>query len=181
MFQALPLLFFTIFFMNSLFAIPNIHQHEVSPLTDAVRTGTDTNGAILYLCQAKLFNSTQPGKTWAGYNRCNVPYGGKEYIVEQFSIPNKNLLGRFNWTRDMRGAIQLGKDTNGNPLFVCQAHFHGSIQPGKTWSGYNHCNISYAGREIITDNFFIMSRHQELIVRSKIPGAMNTRNIHSHY
>lgn len=180
MFRASSLLLI-IFCANTLFANPAIHRHSTSPLTYAVRTGIDTNGTILYLCQAKLFNSVQPGKTWTGYNRCNVPYGGKEYVVEQFTIPNQKGLGQFNWEHDARGAIQVGKDTNGNSLFVCQANFHGSIQPGKTWPGYNHCNISYAGREIITDNFRVMSRLQELLVGSKIPATVHTNNMHSHY
>ncbi|WP_298623414.1 DUF3421 domain-containing protein [uncultured Legionella sp.] len=180
MFRVLPLLLMMCV-VTELFANPNIHRHRISPLTDAIRTGIDTNGAILYLCQAKLFNSVQPGKTWAGYDRCNVPYGGKEYVVDQFTIPNQHRLGRFNWVRDARGAIQIGRDTNGNPLFVCQADFHGGIQPGKTWPGYNHCNISYAGREIITDNYKVMSRHQGLIVGSKIPNTMHHNKMHSHY
>ncbi|KTD52827.1 DUF3421 domain-containing protein [Legionella quateirensis] len=179
MFRAIALLFMTLL-VSSVFAYPNVHHHQVSPLTNALRTGTDTNGAILYLCQAKLFGSIQPGKTWAGYGRCNVPYGGKEYVVDQFTIPNQRSFGQFNWERDHRSALQIGKDTNGNPLFVCQANFNGSIQPGKTWPGYNHCNISYAGREVITDYFRVLSRQQEIIVGSKIPRGQ-PNNMHSHY
>ncbi|RUR16224.1 DUF3421 domain-containing protein [Legionella sp. km535] len=179
MIRAVVLLIMTIW-VSSVFAYPNVHHHNSSSLTTALRTGIDTNGNVLYLCQAKLFGSIQPGKTWAGYGRCNVPYGGKEYIVDQFTIPNQRSFGQFNWERDQRGALQIGKDTNGNPLFVCQVNFNGSIQPGKTWPGYNHCNISYAGREVITDNFRVLSRPQELIVGSRIPGRQSN-NIHLHY
>ncbi|MCL5272286.1 MAG: DUF3421 domain-containing protein, partial [Gammaproteobacteria bacterium] len=89
--------------------------------------------------------------------------------------------GHFNWKRDVRGALQIGRDRNGNPLFVCQANFHGSIQPGKTWPGYNHCNISYAGREIITDNYRVLSTHQELIVSSHEAIYIQPNQLHSHY
>lgn len=181
MFRLIPS-FLMILSTHAIFAQPdihrhtNIHQHQRSPLTNALRTGTDTNGNILFLCQAKLFNSIQPGKTWAGYGRCNVPYGGKEYVVDQFTIPNQREFGHYNWERTIRGAMQIGRDTNGNPLFVCQSNFRGSIQPGKTWPGYKHCNISYAGREIITDNYRILSAEQEIIVHSPAQ-----RRMHSHY
>ncbi|WBV67411.1 DUF3421 domain-containing protein [Legionella pneumophila] len=75
-----------------------------------------------------------------------------------------------------------GKDTNGNPLFVCQSNFNGSIQPGKTWPGYSHCNISYGGREIITDNYRILSRPTEIIVRTQPPVHRHpSQNRHYHY
>lgn len=162
-------------------ASPNVHQHQDSPLRNALITGTDTDGKILYLCQGKLFNSIQPGKTWAGYGRCNVPYGGKEYVLNHFSIPNKAQLGHINWENNHQSAIVMGKDTNNNPLFVCQTNFNGSAQPGKTWPGYNHCNISYAGREIIMDNYRILSRNREIIVRSQPSARRHSNAMHSHY
>lgn len=180
MFQIL-LSLFILFYSNYLFANPNVNGHISSPITYAVRTGIDTNGAILYLCQAKLFNSIQPGKTWFGYDRCNVAYGGKEYVIEEYTIPSQRELGHLNWTRDVRGALQIGRDTNGNPLFVCQANFHGSIQPGKTWQGYNHCNFSFAGREIITDNYRVLSTHQEIIVGSHKAINIQPNQLHSYY
>lgn len=155
---------------------PLIHQHTRSPLIDALRIGVDTDGKILFLCRAKLFNSIQPGKTWAGYDRCNVPYNGKEYIVDQFTIPNQHEFGHYNWEQPGHGSMPIGRDTNGNVLFLCQSNFRNSIQPGKTWPGYNHCNISYAGKEIITDNYRILSKIQDVVVHS--PAARRT---HSHY
>ncbi|HAT1936503.1 DUF3421 domain-containing protein [Legionella pneumophila] len=171
-----------IFFLNPAWANTHYHQHPVSPLANALRTGTDTNGNALYLCRAKLFNSIQPGKTWAGYGRCNVPYGGKEYVLSQFTIPNQNEFGRYSWEPNVEHALLMGKDTNGNPLFVCQSNFNGSVQPGKTWPGYSHCNISYGGREIITDNYRILSRPTEIIVRTQPPVHRHpSQNRHYHY
>jgi hypothetical protein len=180
MFQALSL-FMMMLFITPVFANPNRHQHPVSPLATALRVGTDTNGTVLYLCRAKLFNSIQPGKTWAGYGRCNVPYGGKEYVVAQYMVPDQREFGNYNWERGSRSAMQIGKDTNGNPLFVCQANFNGSIQPGKTWQGYNHCNISYGGREIITDYYRVLSTQQEIVVGSPAFKPAHLNRIHSHF
>ncbi|MCL9685166.1 DUF3421 domain-containing protein [Legionella maioricensis] len=178
----LALSFFISLFVNTLWA--DMHQHQSlhpSPLVNALRIGTDTNGTILYLCRATLFNSVQPGKTWAGYNRCNIPYGGKEYVVDQFTIPNQRDFGHFTWEENVRGAVRIGTDTNGNPLFLCQSNFHGSVQPGKTWPGYNHCNIAFAGREIIMDDYRILSNRREIIVHSQSSVHLHSNNGHSHY
>ncbi|KTD21014.1 Protein of uncharacterised function (DUF3421) [Legionella lansingensis] len=146
------------FFMQASFAVGNIHRHgeDSYPLADALKTGVDTDGKPLFLCVARLFNSTQPGKTWSGYGHCNVPYGGKEYVIDQFEIPSKDMFRRVYWSNNPGEALTIGRDTNGNPLFLCQTYFKGSRQPGKTWPGYNHCNISYAGQEIITNNYQIL-------------------------
>ena len=173
----------TVLYINSSWANIGRHEHDgkSSLLTHALRVGTDSHGTILYLCQSNLFNSVHPGKTWAGYNRCNVPYEGKEYIVDEFIIPNKRVFGHFSWSQVMQKAIVIGKNANGMPLFLCQSYFQGMIQPGKTWEGYNHCNISYAGREIITDNYRVLvngSRGKAQIhPLSPSPG----NNIHNNY
>lgn len=153
------------FCLNPLSAAPyyspnNVHQHpsQDQALARALRIGTDTDGKPLFLCIGRLLNSTQPGKTWAGYGRCNVPYGGKEYIVNDYQVPPANAFGHVFWQNAGGTPLAIGRDTNGNPLFLCQAYFKGSKQPGKTWPGYNHCNISYAGQEIITDNYRILSQ-----------------------
>lgn len=171
-----------IFFLNPVWANAHYHQHPASPLTYGLRTGTDTNGNALYLCRARLFNSIQPGKTWAGYGQCNVPYGGKEYVLSEFTIPNQKEFGRYSWEPNVESPLLIGKDTNGNPLFVCQSNFNGSIQPGKTWPGYSHCNISYGGREIITDNYRILSQKNDIIVRAQPPIHRHpSHNKHYHY
>ncbi|KTD79394.1 DUF3421 domain-containing protein [Legionella waltersii] len=175
----IALSFILILLFSPLFATTHYHQSS-SPFLYALRTGTDTNGRPLYLCRAKLFNSIQPGKTWPGYGRCNVPYGGKEYIVSEFTLPTQQEIGHINWEPANAQPLVIGRDTNGNPLFVCQANFNGSIQPGKTWPGYYHCNISYGGREVITDNYRVLSAQSEIIVRSPTTGRRNSGNTHYH-
>lgn len=146
-------------FIPPLFA-NTYHQHgsENNSLNQALKIGIDTNGKPLYLCIARMFNSTQPGKTWEGYGRCNVAYGGKEYIVTDFQLPSGKFFRNAFWQTSDRDGIVLGHDTNGRPLYVCQTLFKGSMQPGKTWPGYNRCNISYAGVEITMDNYKVLSQ-----------------------
>nr|HAT8715086.1 DUF3421 domain-containing protein [Legionella jordanis] len=169
-------------FSHFSFAYNNVHHHDSGsyPLRGALQTGTDTNGRPLFLCMGRLFNSNQPGKTWPGYGRCNVPYGGKEYVVDQFEVPDKRMFGPVYWSNRGGLALTVGRDTNGNPLFVCQAYFRGSQQPGKTWPGYNHCNISYAGQEIITDNYRILAKADAQRNYQGPRAELNNPNIHGH-
>lgn len=136
------------------------HPAVVRPLTHALRVGIDTNNLPLFLCTARIFNSVQPGKTWPGYGRCNVAYGGKEYIVDRYEIPSASNFHNVAWQDNDYGAVVVGRDTNGKPLFLCQTFFKGSRQPGKTWPGYGHCNIAYAGQEIITNHYRVLGRSQ---------------------
>lgn len=168
------------FFLKMAWAMPqtHYHSHDSSPFTNAFRVGIDTDGKPLFLCLGRLFNSTQPGKTWPGYNRCNVPYGGKEYIVDQFKIPSRQMFRNSSWS-NTGIAITVGRDTNGNPLFLCQAYFKGSKQPGKTWPGYHHCNISYGGQEIITDNYRLLTQYEGNNTHSH--GQSQTRDYRPHH
>jgi hypothetical protein len=45
-------------------------------------------------------------------------------------------------------ALQMGTDTNGDALYSCYAQYDGSIQLGKTETGWGTCDIGYGGREI---------------------------------
>lgn len=164
------------FIVTNVWAENNVHINAQSLMTNALRIGVNTNGTVFYLCQGQLFNSVQPGKTWSGYQGCNVPYRGKEYVLDQFTIPNQREFAPYYWDRSLDSAVVVGNDTEGKPLFLCQSHFNGSTQPGKTWPGYNHCNISYAGREVITDNYLILAQKRILEVHSQ-----QQANRHAHY
>ena len=172
----------SVLYINSSWATIGRDQPDNIPslLTHALIIGADINGTILYLCRGKLFNSVQPGKTWAGYNRCNVPYEGKEYIVNEFVIPDQREFGHFSWGQGWREAIAIGKNTAGKPLFLCRSSFQGTTQPGKTWEGYNHCNISFAGREIITDNYRVLVNRNKVRIHTA-PIQSRSNNLHTDY
>ena len=48
-----------------------------------VKGGSENNKA-LYVCSARFLNGSHPGKTWDGYNNCNIGYGGRERIISDF-------------------------------------------------------------------------------------------------
>jgi len=61
-------------------------DHQIAIPSSALQAGHEQNGRTLYLCRAKLDKGMQPGKTWAGYYGCNVPYGGQEKVMRPYEI-----------------------------------------------------------------------------------------------
>lgn len=104
-----------------------------------------------YLCKVSYQGGVQPGKTWQGYNNCNVPFAGKELLFNAFRMIKRPRHGY--WIRYKfqipDNAYQVGYEANGRPLYLCKAPFDGGIHPGKTWRGYDGCNIPYGGKEVI--------------------------------
>lgn len=58
--------------------------------------------------------------------------------------------GPLMWQRAVIGGYEEGNRT----LYICQALFNGTVQPGKVVSG--RCNITYGGAEIVKDNFRVL-------------------------
>lgn len=108
-------------------------------------------GHQFYLCKASVEGGMQPGKTWAGYDKCNVPYAGKELLVERFKKVKHRPRGHWRpySGRLPDNAMRVGHEADGRALYLCQAYYHASWQPGKTWQGYNGCNIPYGGKELV--------------------------------
>ncbi|CEG55785.1 DM9 repeat-containing protein [Legionella fallonii] len=151
--------FFMSLAVNNLWA--NIYSYSASPLATALIIGNKANGTAYLFCRAKLFNSIHPGKTWAGYNRCLVPYNGKEYAVSEFTIPNQLEFGHVNWTHtggQAHTALITGQDITGKSLYLCRSFFRGGVEPGKTWDGYNHCNITFSGHEVISHDYRVLTK-----------------------
>lgn len=98
---------------------------------NAFQVGFDTNNKRLYLCRAKVHGSVQPGKTWRGYGKCNVPYGGREIIANRFSLLRKERGSHPLYWGSQAGKKPwvIGRDSDGKRLFLCQANYLGSKQP----------------------------------------------------
>ncbi|MDF1654051.1 MAG: DUF3421 domain-containing protein [Coxiellaceae bacterium] len=140
----------------------------------AFKIGHEADGRALYLCRANYKGSQQPGKTWHGYDKCNIPFGGREIETTDYSVYLQSYK-EGHWIRGGRsipeGAMQVGRDVSGAPLFLCRAYYRGGIQPGKTWSGYNNCNIPYAGKEVLVSHFDIY----------QLNGAPRNNGRHRHH
>ncbi|HMJ10490.1 MAG TPA: DM9 repeat-containing protein [Polyangiaceae bacterium] len=127
--------------------------------------------AGLGVCRLRHGGGLHPGKIFGG--KCNSGYGGKEIITDEYDI----LVARHDalWHMSPKPGMDLdkvlvgGREADGKPLKLCVARYetgwwlfsnHRGYHPGKYVLG--KCNIGYAGREVSTDNFFLLSLGSKL-------------------
>jgi hypothetical protein len=113
--------------------------------------GADPNpGTPMYLCRAQVEGSLVPGK-WVQGN-CNVPFGGSERIMRSYEV----AYGTARWGAyrgNSYGLAQVGRDSDGSPLFSCRVHFIDAsgtdygYQPGKLTSD-GTCHIPFGGTDV---------------------------------
>lgn len=113
--------------------------------------GADPNpGTPMYLCRAQVQGSVIPGK-WVQGN-CNVAFNGSEQIMRSYEIG----YGSARWGAyrgSFYGLAQVGRDSNGSPLYSCRVHFVDAsgtdygYQPGKLTSD-GTCHIPFGGTDV---------------------------------
>lgn len=121
----------------------------------AVQGGHDSNGAPLYICQAKHNGGVHPGKIVNG--NCNITYAGIEIVKPKYQVLVSTTP--LNWVKAGGGFVPPGAVPggyeNGHPLFICKAKYaDGSVHPGKIVG--NTCNYGYAGKEILSSTYKVL-------------------------
>jgi len=150
----------------------------------AVQTGSEASGEILYSARSWLEGGLHPGK--AGRHLQGgalIPYGSVEYPVDTYEI----LVGDAafaSWVEIPRDRvlniraspptptqalytklapklsfvpIEGGRDAEGKCLLVAQAFYEEGWHPGKARVGDDHCCIAYAGGEVWVRPFRILA------------------------
>jgi hypothetical protein len=125
--------------------------------------GTDADGAPLYVCRAKYDGGLQPGKLKQGAG-CYIAYAGNETLLNDYEVLQQDLpmlpLPNTDISQ-ITGGYEKNQSVN---LDLCIANYNdgtiSSQQPGKYLHADHLCHFSYAGGEILTDNFnFVILRH----------------------
>ncbi len=130
--------------------------------SNAISGGTWTGGT-LYVARANNIGNWNPGKTWAGYPKCNYGWGGLEKITTNFEVLTM-APGTYEWvagTTVPANAVIAG--TEGElKLCPCQGKMaDGNYHPGKTWQGAGACAVGYGGQEVLaTDYKTLMSKNR---------------------
>ena len=107
-------------------------------------------GSPMFICRTSVGGSLAPGK-WIKGN-CNVAYGGREIVAENYEIAYGHAVWRTFGNRNQRDLIQTGLEADGTPLYSCRVRYRAGgrdlgFQPGKIVAG-GTCNIPFGGREI---------------------------------
>jgi|CZKU01.1.fsa_nt_gi hypothetical protein len=149
-----------------LVALPDPAWSSVGHPFDAVRTGTDTDGATFFSCRANYQGSLQVGKTRGSWQSCDISFGGQEVFLK----PYESLVGP--WT-DGSGdtmssnALAFGTDGSGGPpLYPCRAYLNGNgYQLGKVRPGLGGCYIPYGGSEQIATRYQVLTGELALVTQ----------------
>lgn len=124
--------------------------------SDAVVGGVQNDPYhILYICRANYHGGVHPGKLISG--KCNISWGGEEIEFSHYQVlvTQKPLVwvetdGDFIPARAIPGGYE-----NGEPLYICQAHYRNGLHPGKVVD--KKCNIGWGGEEIVLSQFNILA------------------------
>ena len=124
----------------------------------AVAWGHDKdNNVDLYVCRAPPHNAggVYTGKLFAGH--CNIPYMGKEDVIDDYEVMTSNVLGPFVWGNagmtPIGNGYVSGHTENNIPIVPCMAPYNTGIF-GQNMHGYqtgsgvqNCCHFGWGGDE----------------------------------
>lgn len=116
----------------------------------SVVAGSESDGAPLFVCRANYNGGVHPGKVRKAFGGCNIGWGGGEHKVSQYEVYTSTQS--YGWVSASggsipAGAVIAGKESNGDPLFVCRAKYNGGTHPGKIRNAFGGCNIGWGGEE----------------------------------
>ena len=123
--------------------------------------GTDSDGTPLYFCRAMYNGGLHPGKLKPGVG-CYIPWGGNEILLNYYDVFQNDLPVTTRITISACGYPCVGRIRGGyeanqaSYLDLCVAHEHGT-QPGKWVPADGTCHYSYAGREVSTTYYDLLS------------------------
>jgi hypothetical protein len=131
--------------------------------------GTDDDGQSLYIARCiSGVPGLQLGKVkYDGFasKGASFPYGGQEIFVEGPGIGGDYQVlfapGAVNWVAAMDGsipdgAVVLGGDVDGSPLFAARIALSSSIQLGKIRNGFRGAYYSWGGSEQVSTSYDVL-------------------------
>ncbi|KAL5970981.1 hypothetical protein TSMEX_001288 [Taenia solium] len=119
----------------------------------------------IFVARGEVNGEKIPGKYVEKYQKCYVPYGGKEHEILSCDILCDTSLGCdgncYKWAADCNGgvpkkAIVAGLANNGAPLFICKAPFEGEVCVGKVHEGHSCAYVPYGGEEHSVDKYEVL-------------------------
>lgn len=123
-------------------------MHSALP-PNAVRAGQDVDGTIIYVGRATHEGDLMPCKVLPSKRAAYVAYNGKEVLVGSYEVLTGN---GFTWIGSSNGhtpdgAVLVGNQRNGEPLYMGRANFQGSLTPGKVHRSHGCLYIPFNGAE----------------------------------
>ncbi|CAH1117733.1 unnamed protein product [Phaedon cochleariae] len=125
------------------------HAHAGIPST-TIHGGYDIDGAQIFVGRAFHEGDWLPAKVIPSKNVAYVAYGGEEHGKSQFQVLCEQ---RFDWVPSSNGnipygAVEGGRTSDGEPLYIGRVHHMGSHTVGKIHPSHRTCYIPFDGKEI---------------------------------
>lgn len=123
----------------------------------ATKLGQEANGEPLYLARASYEGGVHLGKLRLDFGGVNIPYGGNEVTVADYEV----FCGKAAWEHASDGqipdgALKLGEEANGDPLFAARASYQDGVHIGKVRLDFRGANIPYGGKEVAVNPYEVL-------------------------
>ncbi|CAG9764549.1 unnamed protein product [Ceutorhynchus assimilis] len=131
--------------------------HGATPST-AIHGGYDIDGTQIYVGRAFHEGDWLPAKVMPEKNVAYVAYNGQEHAKDRYQVLCEQ---RFDWVPSSGGhvppgAVEGGRTSDGETLYVGRVHHEGSLTVGKVHPSHGACYIPFGGREIGNDSYEIL-------------------------
>ncbi|CAG9857350.1 unnamed protein product [Phyllotreta striolata] len=128
----------------------------------ALKGGFDVDGYEIFVGRAFHEGDWLPAKVIPGKQIAYVAYNGAEIGVHQFQVLCEQ---QFEWVPSSGGnippdAVEGGRTSDGEPLYVGRAHHEGSLTIGKVHPSHGCCYIPFNGGEHAHQSYEILVLRQ---------------------
>ena len=121
----------------------------------AIPAGSE-GGEQFYVCRAADADGLHPGKVKRSSSGCSIASDSREVIMERFEVLASRWLPGRSGTLPV-SAVPAGRE-GGRPQYVCRAKTRDGVEIGKTNEALNGCHIGMLGREVIIDDYQVLSQ-----------------------
>ena len=124
---------------------------------NAVVLGEDDQRRPAFVAQGKVDGGFCPG--YSNVIEGNFPYGNRAVKLKNYSV----LIGKGNWRRSSKrkipsGAVVIGYEKNGYPLFAAKVNYDGKKLLGKMREDFKGAHILYFGKELEVQDFKVLTQ-----------------------
>ena len=123
--------------------------------------GHDVNGEAIYVGRAVESDDVIPGKVVCSHGVCYVSHSGREHGHREYQVLTNPSGCNLVWTSSSGGqiplgALQGGKQSDGEPLYVGRAWHDSSLVIGKVHPSHGVLYVPFGGEEVAIRDYEVL-------------------------
>lgn len=156
------MILFVIFLITATYIVGFLWQrssiYSEFPYNGAVRAGVDQDGTQIFVGRAYHEGDIIPCKIIPEKQACYIAYGGEEILKNEFEVLRTGELSwQFATNGDIPpGALEIGRTTDGEPLYAGRCMWEGSQTPGKVQPSHGCLYFPFNGQEISVKEYEVL-------------------------